>query len=78
VTEARPVSWTYLGIPPEDGTLFLEWIPLTRAHVFASDGYVWGDHERVAERELTREITGGLMNGEYVCHWTLISTALRA
>jgi hypothetical protein len=66
VNEARPVSWTYLGIPPEDGVLFLEWIPIVRSQVFASDGYVWGDPERGHEKELTRELTNGMLNGEYV------------
>jgi hypothetical protein len=37
-----------------------------RSHMFASDGYIWGDPERGHEKELTREITNGMLNGEYV------------
>jgi hypothetical protein len=37
-----------------------------RSHMFASDGYIWGDPERGHEKELTRELTSGMLNGEYV------------
>jgi hypothetical protein len=60
------VAWHYLSRPPEDGTLFLEWIPFARSFVFASDGYAWPDPERTQENEIPKQFTGGMFDGEYV------------
>jgi hypothetical protein len=44
--QQKPVHWTLLD-GPADGTVILTWQPM--AHLgnnFASDGYVWADHEQ--------------------------------
>lgn len=70
VNAGRPVSWTYLGVPPEDGTIFLEYVSAMRAHHFATDGYVWLDPERGQERTMTRDMLPlplpNFQDGEYV------------
>ena len=46
VCQQKPMHWTLLD-GPADGTVMLTWQPM--AHLgnnFASDGYVWADHEQ--------------------------------
>ncbi|KAM0717778.1 hypothetical protein Q7P37_006110 [Cladosporium fusiforme] len=45
-----PMSWTYVNAP-NDGTIWLEWLPQYRHGRLPSDGYVWGDAESVFRQE---------------------------
>ena len=52
VKQIAPMSWNYVQAP-QDGTLWLEWIPQERNdHPFPSDGYVWGDPEQTYRQEI--------------------------
>lgn len=45
------MAWNYVSAP-QDGTLWLEWIPLEKMdQPFPSDGYVWGDHEQTYRQD---------------------------
>lgn len=44
------MSWTYVNAP-NDGTIWLEWLPQYRHGRLPSDGYVWGDAESVFRQD---------------------------
>lgn len=44
VKTLAPMSWTYVNAP-NDGTIWLEWLPHYKQGRLPSDGYVWGDPE---------------------------------
>lgn len=51
VKTLSPMSWHYVT-PPQDGTLWLEWIPLEKMdHPYSSDGYIWADMEHSFRQE---------------------------
>lgn len=50
VKTLAPMSWTYVN-GPNDGTIWLEWLPQYRHGRLPSDGYVWGDAESVFRQD---------------------------
>ena len=50
VKTLAPMSWTYVN-GPNDGTIWLEWLPQYKHSRLPSDGYVWGDPESVFRQE---------------------------
>ncbi|KAK5137958.1 hypothetical protein LTR08_005754 [Meristemomyces frigidus] len=50
VKQIAPMSWTYVQAP-QDGTIWLEWLPPDKNERFPSDGYVWGDPEATYRQE---------------------------
>jgi hypothetical protein len=50
VKTLAPMSWTYVN-GPNDGTIWLEWLPQYRHSRLPSDGFVWGDAEAVFRQE---------------------------
>jgi hypothetical protein len=50
VKTLAPMSWTYVN-GPNDGTIWLEWLPQYKQSRLASDGFVWGDAESVFRQE---------------------------
>ena len=51
VKALAPMAWTYVQAP-QDGTLWLEWLPPNRNdNRFPSDGYVWADAEQTYRQE---------------------------
>jgi hypothetical protein len=50
VKTLAPMSWTYVNAP-NDGTIWLEWLPSYKQNRLPSDGYVWGDPESVFRQE---------------------------
>ncbi|KAK4498307.1 hypothetical protein PRZ48_010965 [Zasmidium cellare] len=53
VKQIAPMSWNYVSAP-QDGTLWLEWIPLEKTdQPFPSDGYAWGDPEQTYRQDFS-------------------------
>lgn len=50
VKTLAPMSWTYVNAP-NDGTIWLEWLPQYKQGRLPSDGYVWGDPESVFRQD---------------------------
>ena len=50
VKTLAPMSWTYVN-GPNDGTIWLEWLPPYKHSRLPSDGFVWGDPESVFRQE---------------------------
>ena len=49
-----PMNWQFLDAPG-DGTMMLEWQPQRQS---STDGYIWGDVERVYTTEVRGYVRG--------------------
>lgn len=56
-----PMSWTYVNAP-NDGTIWLEWLPQYRHGRLPSDGYVWGDAETVFRQDFNGYTIEGMVH----------------
>lgn len=55
--EVQPVQWQILDCP-QDGTILLAWQPPELGVNFASDGYIWHDHEQTSNIDVRGYVRG--------------------
>jgi hypothetical protein len=60
VREVKPMAWTYLT-PPQDGTTFLTWQAPRMGNNFASDGYIWIDHEMTFRQSIRGYVRANML-----------------